>query len=146
MNMITLLTYTNLEGRNTRDVLRRLSTPAMDRLRQEVNMIWDEMEHQRDVNYTNYWHTPNTKVPKKTVIEGRKYDKQSPREFIEGFKEKINRQKGTDLSPKQCIGFYNLHTWFRKEFEVDEILFFERDELLANTSSLTELKQNCTIL
>lgn len=144
--MTILLTYTNLENRNTRDVLRRLSTPAMDRLRDEVNMIWDELENQKDINYTRIWNTPSASIPKKTVIEGKKYAKQTPREFIEGFKEKINRQRGTDLSPKQCDGFYNLHTWFVKTFEVEEILFCERDLLLSNTVSFDELKQNCTIL
>jgi len=147
--MTIILTYNNLEGRNTRDVLRRLSTASMDRLREEVNLIWSVMENkdtQAQTEYYNIWTTPSASIPKKTIVPGKKWAKQSPREYVEGFKEKINRQRGTDLSPKQCDGFYNLHAWFVEEFGVEEILFCDRDVLLERTTSLSDLKHSCTIL
>ncbi len=148
--MTTLLTYDNLEGRNTRDVLKRLTTAAMDRLREEANNIWAVMEHpntQAIEEYSTIWNTPVASIPKKTIIPGKKFALQTPREYIEGFREKINRQRfGTDLSKKQIDGFYNFHYWFAKEFEIEEILFVERDVLLQRTNSLQDLKNICTIL
>ena len=147
--MTVILTYTNLEGRNTRDVLRRLSTPAMDRLRDEVNLIWHVMESeetQNDEEYSRIWNTPEKSLPKKTVIPNKKYAVQTPREYLEGFMEKINRQRGTDISPKQMDGFYNLHCWFANEFKVEEILFCDRDIILERTGSFNNLQPDCTIL
>lgn len=147
--MTIILTYSNLEGRNTRDVLRRLSTPSMDRLRDEVNLIWSVMESEdskSDPEYAKIWTTPSDSIPKKTIIPGKKYAKQSPKEYLEGFKEKINRLRGTDISPKQMDGFYNLHYWFSQEFKTEEILFCDKDVLLERTNSLQDLKGVCTIL
>lgn len=147
--MTTLLTYDNLEGRNTRDVLKRPTSAAMDRLREEANNIWAVMEHpstQAVEEYYSVWNTPTNSIPKKTVIAGKKFALQSPREYIEGFREKINRQRGTDLSKKQMDGFYNFHCWFAQEFETEEILFVDRDVLLQRTNSLQDLKGVCTIL
>ena len=129
--MAIILTYDNLEGRATRDTLRRLSTRDMDKLREEVDLYWKVMEKQNDPEYTLIWNTPTRAMPWRTIVAGKKYRLQSPREYLEGFMEKINRQRGTDLSPKQCEGVVNFNIWFSEEFGTDKIIFIERDELLA---------------
>lgn len=138
--MTVILTYDNLEGRATRDTLRRLNTRDMDRLREEVDLYWKVMEKQSDPEYTHIWTTPTAAMPKRTVIPNKKYALQSPREYMEGFQEKINRQRGTDLSPRQCEGFTNFNIWFSEEFGTDKIVFIERDELLSRPEILKQLQ------
>jgi hypothetical protein len=138
--MAIVLAYDNLEERNTRDVLRKLITRDMDRLREEVELYWAVMEKQNDPEYTEIWHKPIKAMPKKTVIPGKKYALQSPHDFIEGFREKINRQRGTDLSPRQCEGLMNFSEWFSREFGTEMIVFVERDDLIARPEILKQLE------
>lgn len=147
--MSIILTYNNLEGRNTKDVLRRLTTSSMDKLREETDLMWKIMESREckeDPEYSEIWNKPTQAVPKKTVIPNKKYTLQSPREYLEGFMEKINRSRGTDLSPKQMDGFYNLHSWFVQEFEFEEILFCDQDVLFKDPALYNTIKNLHTIL
>jgi hypothetical protein len=138
--MAIVLAYDNLEERNTRDVLRKLITRDMDRLREETNLYWEVMEKQNDPEYTEIWNTPTKAMPKKTVVAGKKYALQTPREFIEGFKEKINRQRGTDLSPRQCEGFMAFSQWFSEQFKTQMVVFVERDDLISRPHILKQLE------
>jgi hypothetical protein len=140
-NMATILAYDNLEGRNTREVLRRLNTRDMDRLRDEVDLYWKVMEQQDDPEYTQIWNTPSKAMPKKTLIAGKKYALQSPREYMEGFREKINRQRGTDLSPRQCEGFTNFNSWFSQEFGTQKMVFVDKNTLF-DQPELSKLLDN----
>lgn len=132
--MKTLITYTKLTGRNTRDVLRHIND--MTTLREHTDLLWSVMEQQRDPEYTRIWNYPSKALPKKTVVPNKVYDYQSPREFIEGFKEKINRTRGNDLSAKVCDGFVLFNDWFSEEFGTDKIVFADRADLV-NAPNLT---------
>ena len=132
--MKTLITYTKLTGRNTRDVLRHIND--MTTLREITDLCWTVMEQQRDPEYTRIWNYASRALPKKTVVPNKVYDYQTPREFLEGFKEKINRTRGNDLSAKVCDGFVAFNDWFSEEFGTDQVVFADRDEL-ANTANLT---------
>ena len=132
--MKTLITYTKLSNRNTRDVLRHIND--MTTLREITDLCWTVMEQQRDPEYTRIWNYPSKALPKKTVVPGKVYDYQTPREFIEGFREKINRTRGNDLSAKVCDGFVAFNDWFSEEFGTDKIVFADKDELV-NAANLT---------
>jgi len=132
--MKTLITYTKLTGRNTRDVLRHIND--MTALREHTDLCWTVMEQQKDPEYTRIWNYPSKALPKKTVVPGKVYDFQTPREFIEGFKEKINRTRGNDLSEKVCNGFALFSSWFSEEFGTDQVVFADRDDLI-NAANLT---------
>jgi hypothetical protein len=132
--MKTLITYTKLPNRNTRDVLRHIND--MTALREHTDLCWTVMEQQRDPEYTRIWNYPSRALPKKTVVPGKVYDLQTPREFIEGFKEKINRTQGNDLSKKVCDGFALFSSWFSEEFGTDYVVFADKDDLI-NAANLT---------
>ena len=132
--MKTLITYTKLPGRNTRDVLRHINDMAT--LREITDLCWQVMEQQQDKEYTRIWNYPSKAIPKKTVVPGKVYDLQSPREFIEGFKEKINRTRGNDLSARVCDGFVAFNDWFSEEFGTERVVFVDKDELV-NAPNLT---------
>lgn len=146
MNKPIILTYFDLPNRNTRDPLYRLTTLAMDYLRDECKLIWTVMEQQDDPMYTKIWNEPSKSIPKMTLNEKLKqYRYQSPREYLQGFMEKINRTWGTDLSKKQMDGWYNLHSWFRAEFDTEEILFCDQDELFRDPQRYKVVEQTCII-
>ena len=136
--MKTLITYTKLSNRNTKDVLRHIND--MTTLRETTDLCWEVMEKQKDPEYTRIWNYPSKAIPKKTVVPGRVYDLQTPREFIEGFKEKINRTRGNDLSAKVCEGFVAFNDWFSEEFGTDKIVFVDKDELI-NAPNLTMFEE-----
>jgi hypothetical protein len=146
MNRPIILTYFDLPHRNTRDPLYRLTTAAMDYLRDECKLMWTVMEAQDDPVLTEIWNKPTKHIPKMTVNEQLKqFRSQSPREYLEGFMEKINRTWGTDLSKKQLDGFYNLHTWFVEQFDLDEILFCDQDALFKDSQHYKKIQQTCII-
>jgi len=132
--MKTLITYTKLPNRNTRDVLRHIND--MTTLREITDLCWQVMEQQRDPEYTRIWNYPSKALPKKTVVPNKVYDYQSPREFLSGFKEKINRTRGNDLSAKVCDGFVAFNDWFSEEFGTDQVVFADKDDLV-NAPNLT---------
>lgn len=136
--MKTLITYTKLSNRNTRNVLRHIND--MTTLREHTDLCWQVMEKQKDPEYTRIWNYPSKAIPKKTVVPGKVYDLQTPREFIEGFKEKINRTQGNDLSAKVCEGFVAFNDWFSEEFGTDKIVFVDKDELI-NAPNLTMFEE-----
>ena len=138
--MAIVLAYNNLEGRNTRDVLRRLITRDMDNLREQIKTYWLVMEHESDRELTEVWNKPTKAMPKKTVVPGKKYALQTPREFIEGIQEKINRQRGTDLSPKQCDGITAFSEWFSEHYDRPMVVFVDRDDLLERPHILKLLE------
>jgi hypothetical protein len=132
--MKTLITYTKLTNRNTRDVLRHINDMAT--LREITDLCWTVMEKQQDPEYTRIWNYASKALPKKTVVPNKVYALQTPREFIEGFREKINRTRGNDLSPKVCDGFVAFNNWFSEEFGTDQVAFVDRDDL-GDTPNLT---------
>ena len=136
--MKTLITYTKLPNRNTRDVLRHIND--MTQLREITDLCWAVMEQQQDPEYTRIWNYASKAIPKKTVVPGKVYDYQTPREFIEGFREKINRTKGNDLSAKVCDGFVAFNDWFSEEFGTDRVVFVDKDDLI-NAPNLTMFEE-----
>lgn len=135
--MAIVITYTQL-ARNTRDPLRKIHN--IKDLRDLVDLYWQVMERQKDPEYTYIWNNPTKAMPKKTVIPNKKWALQTPREFLEGFSEKINRHQGNDLSPKQCQGFVNFNIWFSTEFGTDRIVFADKNDLasMPNLSAIFE--------
>jgi hypothetical protein len=133
--MAIVITYTEL-ARNTRDPLRKIHNMA--ELKELANLYWQVMERQQDPQYTYIWRNPTMAMPKKTVIPNKKYALQTPREFLEGFMEKINRHQGNDLSPKQCEGFTNFNKWFSAEFGTDRVVFADKNDML-NQPDLTAI-------
>jgi len=137
--MKTLITYTKLSNRNTKDVLRHIND--MTQLREITDLCWAVMEQQRDPEYTRIWNYPSKAMPKKTIVPGKVYEVQTPREFIDGFKEKINRPRGNDLSARVCEGFVAFNNWFSEEFGTDRVVFVDKDDLI-NAPNLTMFEEN----
>jgi len=137
--MKTLITYTKLSNRNTKDVLRHIND--MTTLREITDLCWQVMEQQQDPEYTRIWNYPSKAMPKKTIVPGKVYEVQTPREFIDGFKEKINRPRGNDLSARVCEGFVAFNNWFSEEFGTDRVVFVDKDDLI-NAPNLTMFEEN----
>lgn len=138
--MALVIAYNNLDDRNTRDVLRRPITRDMDNLRDQVQTWWLVMEHESDPELKQVWLEPTNALVKKTVVPGKKWAKQSPREFVEGVLEKINRQRGTDLSGKVCDSITAFSQWFSEHYDRPMIVFVDRDELLSRPHILKQLE------
>jgi len=107
---------------STGSILRQVIN--LDLLRTHADLMWAAMEAMPE--HKDVWLSPTKLMPKKTYVQGKEYALQTPREYMQGFIDKINRRIGNDLSERQCWGFENFALWFSQEFNTPEIKFLHK--------------------
>lgn len=128
--------YTELSA-NTRQPLRRIKD--LQDLRLLLQAYWDLMETATVNGYypfdagdlRAYWTMPHAHLPKRTPDGVNYLDRtkqtaaipQTPRQFLEGMLEKVNRLQGNDLSPRQCEGVEQLSKELAELFNIPNIVF-----------------------
>jgi len=94
--------YRDLTGRDTKDVLRKLSAVDEEYLKRvfiAYKMLYDA--EPRD-DFRTWYDTPNKQLPRQPRMNNQH---NSPRTFIDGIYDKLSQAKNRrDLSPRQCDG------------------------------------------
>ena len=124
---------------NTRDPLRRVKD--LESLRELLNLYATLIETSVKTGHNDYtaqdlykiWTSAYDILPRKTPIGVNPNDKtrntarlpQTPKEFLDGMLEKVNRMQGTDLSPRQCQGTEILSEMLAVVYDIPTIKFVE---------------------
>ena len=120
----TIYTYAVQHNVKTRDPLRRIV--RRQEFLDHLDYWWMTLERTTSASRQSVWTTATQALPKATVIEGQKYRYQSPREYIEGIREKSNRSHNYDLSPRQCEGIETFSQWFGMEYGEAPVVFEDK--------------------
>jgi hypothetical protein len=121
----TIYTYAVQHNVKTRDPLRRITRRQL--FQDHLDYWWTTLERTTSKSRQRVWTSATQALPKATVIEGKEYRYQTPREYIEGIREKISRSAGYDLSPRQCEGIETFSQWFGMEYGEAPVVFEDKD-------------------
>lgn len=129
--------YKDLDGRNTKDVLRKISTIDEEYLKRvftAYKMLYDA-EPRND--FRTWYDQPNKELPKQPRMNNQH---NSPRTFVDGIIDKLNQAKNKrDLSPRQCDGIEALSAQIEQMYDENacaNIEFKEEAQRYANQNKI----------
>jgi len=107
--------YRDLDGRNTKDVLRKLTAVDEEYLKRvfaAYKLLYDA-EPRND--FRTWYDQPNKALPRQPRMNNQH---NSPRTFVDGITDKLSQAKNKrDLSPRQCDGIEALSAQIEQMYD-----------------------------
>ena len=107
--------YKDLTGRDTKDVLRKISTQDEEYLRR-VFIAYKQLYDAEPRNDFRTWYDqPNKELPRQPRMNNQH---NSPRTFVDGIYDKLSQAKNRrDLSPRQCDGIETISAQIEQMYD-----------------------------
>jgi hypothetical protein len=107
--------YRDLDGRNTKDVLRKLSTIDEEYLKRVFTAYKLLYDAEPRADFRTWYDQPNKQLPRQPRMNNQH---NSPRTFVDGIIDKLSQAKNRrDLSPRQCDGIEVLSSQIEQMYD-----------------------------
>lgn len=115
--MTEIIYYKPQIGKQTKDILREISTADQNYLKQVMQCYKLLAELEPRPEFAEWFNTPNPSLPVQPKLNN---ERNSPRSFCTGIIDKLNQAHNRrDLSPRQCDGIAALSQAISEMYDLD---------------------------